>query len=327
VNVVVTGGKGYLGSEVVARALERDHKVVVVDNSSTGDQLWNHPLVTYVDADIRDPLIWRDLLGEVDVVIHLAALVGDPVCTANPGLAWSTNYGATATLNEACRVAGIHRLVFAATCSSYGQADSLATTTSLMHPLSEYAESKLFAEHSLLSPSDGKTQDALELVVLRFATLHGPSSRMRFDLVVNTMCAAAATTGVVQVHGGQQWRPLLHVSDAADALLAAATVDLTKRQTILNCGSPREVFTVSEIAAQVAKGFSAKVSTEPTLTDSRSYQVDFSQLEPALNFRPSRGIRDTISSLREGFEEGLWPDPWSATFNNAARLRDFVGNR
>jgi len=209
---LVTGGLGYIGSVVVEELVREGAQVVVVDNGLCGTTPSTDPRVQTVIADVRDPLCLDEVIAGVDGVIHLAGIVGDRACDMDHTFTWDTNYLATVYVANACKRAGVRRMVFASTCSNYGwSCGQAADVLSPLRPLSVYAESKVRAEHHLLAARD----DEFSPCILRLATIFGVSPRMRFDLVVNVMTAHAVTRGQVQVHGGDQWRPFIHVRDAA----------------------------------------------------------------------------------------------------------------
>lgn len=277
--------------------------VRTIDNGLTSSVFVPGRGVSHIQADVRDVDDWRAALRGVDAVVHLAAIVGDPACAVDHDLAWETNYLATVHLAEACRAEGVGRFVFASTCSNYGASSrGPANTGTPLHPQSVYAETKIHAEHHLLSQRD----HGCAPVILRFATLHGLSPRMRFDLAVNVMTAHAALTGRLTVHGGEQWRPFLHVRDAAQAVLLAVTGTTPgSRPRIYNCGSDRENYRLLDVGAIIAKAAGgAAVVVEEGSKDLRDYRVDFSAIHEELGFTASRsvatGVRELVSAINSG---------------------------
>jgi nucleoside-diphosphate-sugar epimerase len=308
--VLVTGGNGYLGSVLVQRARARGHRVVVVDNRPASPDFAPDDVVSIV-GDVRFPRDWSSALRQVDQVVHLAAIVGDAACDRDADLAWETNYLGTVRLAEQCRRHGVRDLVFASTCSNYGtSAGRLADVWSPVNPLSLYARTKTLAEHYLLSVR-GAT---LSPSILRFATLYGVSPRMRFDLVVNQLTAAALHDGVITVHGGAQWRPFLHVRDAADAVLATLS---TPTAPVHNCGSTKENLQIARVAELVAAEVpEARVVISAARSDPRDYRVDFDGIRQQLGFVPRLTVSDGIRELADAIRNGHYPDYRAPRYHN-----------
>ncbi|MEU3660016.1 NAD(P)-dependent oxidoreductase [Streptomyces sp. NPDC032940] len=296
--LLVTGGNGYVGTVLTAQALAQGWRVFTLDTRPRDESPLPPGDLTEVAGDIRTPEEWSGVLRHVDHVVHLAAVVGDPACGADPDTAWETNYLATVRLAEACHRHDIRELAFASTCSNYGvAADHMAHTWSPVAPQSVYAKSKVFAEHHLLSARDR----GLRARILRFSTLYGWSPRMRFDLVVNRMTADATWDGVINLVGGEQWRPFLHVRDAAGVALASLTA--TCPELIHNCGVTSENYRIADVARMVGEAVpQARLLQTPGGSDRRDYRVDFDGLEKSLGFRPgwtvSAGIREIVGQLR-----------------------------
>jgi nucleoside-diphosphate-sugar epimerase len=304
--ILVTGGVGYLGSLVVRQLHQQGYRVIVLDNGLTTSCL---PLlqeregIAIIHDDIRSQERLLSILGDVESVIHLAALVGDASCALDPHLAWEVNYHGTISLVEACRLSGINRFVFASTCSVYGrQENALVHEWSPLSPQSIYAQTKILAEQYLLSMRD----DHFSPMILRFSTLYGLSPRMRFDLAINHMTAKAVRDGQITVYGGEQVRPFLHVHDAAWAILLAL-----KHQThsseppIYNCGTSTENYTLKAIGQLIAQEVpQASFSVQPHQVDHRSYQVDFTHITEqfpfACEYRVQDGIREIITAINQG---------------------------
>lgn len=202
-NTLVVGGAGYLGGAVTD----------FLPNARVYDNLlYEHEYRKdrdFILGDIRDRKKLKEHLDWADAVIWLAAIVGDGACASNPRLTQEVNADSVKWLSE--NFDG--RIIFPSTCSVYGAQDGILTEESPTNPLSIYASTKLEAESYL------KNKDAM---IFRLGTVFGVSdefSRIRLDLVVNTMTARAYTDGELQVFGGEQWRPLIHVQDVADTMV------------------------------------------------------------------------------------------------------------
>ena len=186
----------------------------------------------------------------VDSVIALAALVGDAACDLDPEETISINVEATQLLADVCERARVPRLVFASSCSVYGaNSELILNEGSWLNPISLYAQSRIKSEDILL-----RHTERVGVTILRLATVFGLSPRMRLDLLVNTFTAHAFFNRKIRIFGGQQWRPHLHVQDAADAFIRASTApDERVHGEVFNVGHSVLNSTVLEVA-ELVKG-------------------------------------------------------------------------
>src|SRR5208283_3524385 len=188
-NILVTGGAGYLGSTLVPLLLADGHRVRVLDILLHGGEstlgVWSHPSFEFVRGDICNRAELQSAVAGMDAVVHLAAIVGDPACSRQTDLARAVNLQASVALIEESERAGVPRFLFASTCSNYGKmkdANKYVDEETELSPVSLYAETKVAVEKALLqSGGNGRWCPT----PMRFATLFGVSPRMRFDLTVN----------------------------------------------------------------------------------------------------------------------------------------------
>jgi len=218
VKVLVTGGAGYLGSILVKRLAERFEKVIVYDAMLYGNAHLSNTGADIVVGDVSDTQTLGKLIPSVDAVVHLAAIVGDQAGDIDKENTIKVNYFATRNLADLCRRMG-KRLIYTSTCSVYGAQKNVLTEESEVLPLSVYALTKLAAEDAVRNYCE-------DYVILRLGTLHGLSPRMRFDLVINRFIAQAIQDGKIAVFGGEQYRPFLHVRDAAEAIVKCLESDI-----------------------------------------------------------------------------------------------------
>ncbi len=317
--VLVTGGGGYLGSVLAKELNACGYRTIVFDNGLTSTnftQGLNGNDISYVWGDVRDPTDLKSVLTGVDGVVHLAAVVGDPACSADPELTWEINYLGTIRLVEACRRAGIKQFVFASTCSNYGlHDDEEMIEWSPLNPQSIYAQTKIQSEHHLLAVSDERFSPC----ILRFATLYGLSPRMRFDLAVNVMTIKAVLEKEVTIYGGgDQWRPFLHVRDAAWAIIRALeTTSSSTAPAIYNCGSDTENYRLKEIGQLIAQAVpGTRLSVVPGEVDKRSYRVNFGRIRQNLNFVGRYQLIHGIREIQAAVQAGLYHDFTSFQYNN-----------
>jgi nucleoside-diphosphate-sugar epimerase len=305
--VVVTGAAGYIGAATVARLLDAGHTVAGLDCLRFGGTALLGSYLTgrfsLTRGDIRDRTLVARVFADADAVVHLAGIVGDPACAAEPDLACAVNLDAAVALHEAAGRAGVARFVFASTCSVYGHCAYPADEAAPLNPLSLYAQNKVDAETQLL----GAVPGGMATTVLRFATVYGLAPRMRFDLVVNTLVAHALTTGRVQVFTPAAWRPLIHVADVADAITSVVQAPAAMVGTqVFNVGSA-DNWQLADVARLVAGicGPSVQVDISPVDGDARDYRITTSKLSAATGWTACRTLRDGIEELANALSAGV----------------------
>lgn len=258
---MVTGFAGYLGRVLVPILQEAGHDIYGVDNLHLGQtEEDGAPAFNYYIADVRDlhTLIGIMMARDIDAVVHLAAIVGDAFCDAAPTLAIDTNAIGTATVAEACETAGVDRLIFASTCSVYGDRGGLHP-----HPITLYAWTKAAAEAAI------KRRTELKYTILRLGTLYGWSPRMRFDLVANVMTKDAVLKGRVSVFGGEQRRPLAHVKDVSHVIEKALQGGFAGLHDVAAMN-----ISIKELGERISSILGAKLDIRPSDMDRRDYDAD-----------------------------------------------------
>jgi nucleoside-diphosphate-sugar epimerase len=315
--VLVTGGAGYIGSILMLRLLYRGHRVRVLDRLLDGDRaisdLYGNPRVEMIVGDFRDRAVVARAVRGVDAVLHLGAIVGDPACAIDEDFTIRTNLDATRLLAEACKRHGVRRLVFASTCSVYGASDDMLDESSALNPVSLYANTKIAAERALL----GMRGADFAPVILRFATAYGHSYRPRFDLVVNLLTAKAVTEGQITIHGGEQWRPFVHVDDIARAcILAMAAADSRVAGETFNVGSQEQNHRLRELGAIIQRlAPRATVVTYDLVTDKRNYCVRFDKIKHTLGFTPVHTLAESVREMQTALESGAVAN-WKDRYHN-----------
>ena len=319
---LVTGGAGYVGSIVVDELLARGHRVRVVDSLLHGSVpslllAWGKEDFEFVRGDVRDRSLMAEALKDVDKVVHLAAIVGDPACSREPDLAREVNQGATiALLEDARSAAGVERFIFASTCSNYGklEGDTYATEEFDLAPVSLYAETKVAAELQVLAAANGK----LAPTCLRLATVFGTSPRMRFDLTVNEFTRDVALDKDLVVYGEQFWRPYVHVRDAARAV--ATVLDAPREQVsgeVFNVGDTDENYRKLDIVGLLQERFpQARVDYVHKDEDPRDYRVSFDKVRSKLGYEVERRVADGIDEVVALMQSGLVEDPYASIYRN-----------
>jgi nucleoside-diphosphate-sugar epimerase len=297
--VLVTGGAGYVGAVLVRELLARGHAVRVLDNLLFGNaalaDLAGRPGFELVRGDIRSRADLDRATVEAWAVVHLAGLVGDPACALDPAYTVAVNQDSSGPIAEACRAAGVERFLFASTCSVYGAAgDDWLDEEARTAPVSLYAETNLQAEDLLRA---GFAGGDTALSILRFATIHGVSPRMRFDLVVNLLTARALARGAIEVHGGEQWRPQVHVHDVARALCLGLERPAREAEGVFNIGADDQNFRIRDLAQTVVDAFPGTRAEVRDVRDPRSYRVRFARLRERWGFRAAHSVGDGVREV------------------------------
>jgi nucleoside-diphosphate-sugar epimerase len=321
--VLVTGGAGYVGSHLTRTLLADGFRVRILDNFLYGDHgiadMREDPRLDVRFGDICNIREVAHAVKGVRAVVALAAVVGDPACELDPRETMMINFESTRCLLDACREAEVQRLVFASSCSVYGaNGAELLVEDSHLNPVSLYARTRIMSEEVLL-----QERGPLEVIILRLATVCGLSTRMRFDLMVNTITARAAVDHRVRILGVDQWRPHLHVRDAAAAFAAAVSAPPDVAQGgIFNVGHESQNFTIGEVAEKVVQYLPDTVVEYANGNgDRRSYRVSFDRIREQLGFVPQHTVDDAIREVRAAIAEGGVGDYEDERYHNVKRLR------
>jgi nucleoside-diphosphate-sugar epimerase len=323
VEIAITGGAGYVGALATAELTAAGHNVRILDLLLHGQDEVASSLssdgVQLMTGDVRDPAARARVLDGADAVVHLAAIVGDPACASDPEKSTEINIeGSLAVAAEAER-AGVGRFLFASTCSNYGRMTDPTVPideTGELAPVSLYAEQKVAVETELLEGDLG-----LDCVCLRFATVYGAAPRMRFDLTVNEFTRDLWAERPLEVFGEQFWRPYVHVADAARAIrtvVDAPAADVAGE--VYNVGHSdenyRKLDLVEAITGILGRGEVTYVRRDE---DPRDYKVSFEKIRSRLGFEPDRRVRDGITEIVQGLEDGRFGDPFSGEWSNLGR--------
>ena len=305
--VLIVGGAGYVGGGIVD-LLSKENEVTVYDSLIYENSYRKN--VDFIFGDIRDYKKINNILDQYDAVIWLAALVGDGACAINPALTHEIN--SETVKNLAKNFKG--KIVFLSTCSVYGAQEGILDESSEVNPLSEYASSKLIAE-KYLADSDS--------IIFRLGTLFGIGdkfSRIRLDLVVNILTTKAYIDKKMSVFGGEQWRPLLHVKDVANAI--AHTLD-TQTNGVFNLHYKN--FKIIEIANEIKNKISdVEIETTPLpFQDARNYQVSSDKLKDSTGFQATVDLIQGINEMYELISSNRIKDINDPRYSNQNFLQKF----
>lgn len=306
-NILVVGGAGYVGGAITDLIQQLDYNVRVYDALLYEDS-FRKP-VDFIYGDVRDTDRLLSQLKWADAVVWLAAIVGDGACQLNPILTKAINQDSVAWL--ANNYDG--RIVFMSTCSVYGAQDSILDENSPTNPLSLYAETKLNSEKLLKHKNS---------ISFRLGTLYGVGdlySRIRLDLVVNILTVRAYIEGHINVFGGDQFRPLLHVKDVARAVVMNLE---TEHKGVFNLA--RQNVRISDLAYQVRMHFPDLIieHTDMPFQDTRNYRVSGKKAEETFNFKSIHSIDDGIEELKYLVETKRIKDLMSPRYSNQAYLKE-----
>jgi nucleoside-diphosphate-sugar epimerase len=284
--ILVTGTEGYIGARLAPWLTRHGHQVLGLDTGFYRDGclyldprgLPQMPETRFKDLRTVTP---QDFEG-CDAVIHLAELSNDPLGQNRPDITFKINHEGSVRIAQAAREAGVRRFVYASSCSVYGVGSGdFLDETSPTNPQTAYAQCKVLVERDLLPMASAD----FSVVFLRNATAYGPSPRMRFDIVLNDLCALAWTKKkIAMISDGSPWRPIVHIEDICEAMRCAAEApaDAVNGQ-VFNVGHTNENYRVREIAHIVADAFpGCEVSAGPPSQDNRSYRVSFEKIATRL---------------------------------------------
>lgn len=326
-HVLVVGGAGYVGSMLVRMLLDRGWRVRVLDNMLYNQNSLSgidNPHFSLVKGDVTNLNDVVEAIEGIDAVVYLAEIVGDAACAYRPQRTLKTNYLAVTNMAHLCAYLNINRFVYTSSCSVYGGSKDplqLLSEDSQVNPVSYYGRMKTMAEQALL----GIASPLFAPTILRLATVFGYSYRPRFDLVVNAFTKNAYFKKEIEVFGGDQWRPNVHVKDVALSIIKVleAPLENVSRQ-IFNVGANSENYRIRDIARLVKDIFPEITVTQNTLSqDARNYRVDCSKIKSHLAFQPSFGVAQGIGELKEIFEHKKVIDPDNTAYSNIRALQEF----
>ena len=308
--IMIVGGAGYIGG-YLTDLLSQDNQVFVYDNLLYENMYLKE--VPFKNGDIRDTEKLTDTIVSFgpDVIIWLAALVGDGACQIDPDKTNRINYSCVKWLCD--HYDG--KIVFTSTCSVYGANNELITEEASPSPLSLYASTKLKAEQYLLDNHSN-------CLVFRLGTLFGLSdtySRIRLDLVANILTLKAVNGDGLSVFGGEQWRPLLHVRDVSTAILHGITNDIIGLYNL-----HYENYTIKQLAEIIIENVSPESIinyTDMSFEDLRNYKVS-SDLYRNTGWSPSYDLHEGVSELAKVLSENRVKDPTNTVYSNVAFLKE-----
>lgn len=292
-NVLVTGGAGFVGSILVSELLNGGHNVTVFDNLMYNGhgliQYFYNPAFNFIKGDIRDIRSLKDACRSSEIIIHLAAIVGFPTCRKYPQLAKEVNVDGTKNVAKCIQKGQI--VLNASTGSNYGALlDKICTEETPLNPLSLYGKTKTEAENILINECDA--------IALRFATGFGVSPRLRLDLLINDFVYQAVKIRHLVVYEKDFMRTFIHVRDMARAFLFAIDNLNKMLGNIYNCGSETMNYNKEDICNILKRKceFYLHFAELGKDADQRNYEVSYKKIK-ALGYNTTVTVEEGIDEL------------------------------
>lgn len=307
--VLLVGGAGYIGGLTCDYLIKDGFDVTVYDNLLYENRFLKE--IPFIYGDIRDTEKLHKVSEDYDVIVLMAALVGDPACSVDPLLTEEINYKA---IKEFCNVVSPKKhLIFMSTCSVYGSQEGLLDENSPTDPLSSYALTKLKAEKHILE---------LGGTVFRLGTVFGLGdtySRLRMDLVVNVLTMKAVKTGQITINGGEQWRPIIAVKDIAGYVTEACRERY--EGIFILCKENVVIRELGEKIANLVPNTSVSY-VDISFQDARNYMVDNSKAIETFKYKPSVSVEDEVGRMIKLFTENRIENPEDKVYHNGAFLKN-----
>jgi UDP-glucose 4-epimerase len=317
---LVTGGAGYIGSELVNKLIQLDQRVLVLDNFSRGKienlrYSLSNPQFELIKGDISNKTTWSNILRnyEVQTVVHLAAVPGLDRCRANPKEALLTNFLGTHNVLEFCRSTNVRKFIFSSSGAVYGSPQNMPISEE--HPLAPtniYGISKLSGEKLVEAAHENYN---LETIILRFGNIYGVGQFTYYETVIPKFVRQAFQEGNLTIYGdGNQGRDFIHINDIINAIILSLQAQKFKTNQIFNVGSgtPISINTLADVIRQEMKKHYNKDITmtycpvrkgEPTNPD---YCYDVKKIRDILNFKTDwtvyQGISQILSKMKKTIE-------------------------
>jgi len=311
--ILVVGGAGYIGGLTTNKLANAGHDVTVFDRLLYESRYLKK--INFVYGDIRDTEAVVNAAKGVDVVILMAALVGDPACSIDTKLSEEINFIA---IKEICEdlPPEVH-VIFMSTCSVYGAQEGVLFEDSPTSPLSVYADTKLRAE-KYVKERNG--------TIFRLGTVFGMGdthSRIRMDLVVNVLTMKAFLYNKITINGGTQWRPIIAVKDIAGYIAEAVN-----EQPVGTFIIAKENVTMKELGERVCAVLPDTVIeyNDIPFQDARNYYVSAEKSLCTFDYKPVVTVEEEVANMWKMFKEQRIKDPEDLLYNNGVYLRELYKN-
>ena len=322
--VLLVGGGGYVGVELQRLLAESDYQVRVLDTfwyptgklAKSDGNFVNR--IEYITGDIRDANIVRKALIGMDACVHLACISNDPSYELNPKLAKSINFDAFTMFIDEINKSSVKSFIYASSSSVYGVKEEENVTEDLIcEPLTDYSKYKVMCEDVALN----NISNDICLTIVRPSTVCGYSKRQRFDLVVNILTLSALTNSTINVDGGDQFRPNLHIKDMNSSykLLLETNPKIIDRKIYNIAGENLTVLGIAE-KVQSQMNNNCEIRIFPVL-DHRSYRVSGKKIESEIGFIPKYTVDEAINDLKQAFYSGKFLNLNSEIYFNIKQMK------
>jgi nucleoside-diphosphate-sugar epimerase len=312
--ILILGGSGYIGGYTTDYLISKGYKVGVYDNLIYESRYLKD--VPFIYGDIRDTDLVVKTAKDYDVVIIMAALVGDPACAVDVTLTDEINH--LAVLHICQKLNPSKHVIFLSTCSVYGSQLDIIDETSATNPLSAYASTKLQAE---------KYVDERRGTIFRLGTVYGIGdtySRIRLDLVVNVLAMKAVYDKKINIFGGEQWRPLICVKDIAGYIEESISKNI--RGTYIISEGNYTMKTLGELMKDIFPDIELNL-TDISFEDARNYRVITKKAFSTFKYIPLYNIRTEVLKMKNIFEEHRISDINEDAYHNGNFIKNRYGKR
>ena len=290
--VLITGGAGYVGTVLTELLLSEGYGVTIYDNLMYDGSLlipfFNHKKFNFIKGDIVDTEKMKAAVKDVDVVIHLAAIVGYQACDNNKRLTDDVNVKGTQSIVDMLR--NDQYLLFGSTGSNYGKVEGICTEKTTLNPSTLYGVTKTRAEDIVMTRENS--------TAFRFATAFGISNRLRMDLLINDLVYKAITDGCLVIYQSHAMRTFIHVRDMARSFLFAIENQDKMIGEVYNCGSNGMNYSKREICEMIKEktGCYINYNDFDYDKDNRDYEVSYDKLK-SLGFDVTIDVEQGIDEL------------------------------
>ncbi len=300
-NILILGGGGYVGCNLVRKLLKQNHNIIVYDlllyKEDVFEDLKTNKNLKIIKGDIRNLDLLETCLENIDIIIHLACISNDPSYELNPNLGKDINYDCFPKLINKIKNFNIEQFIYASSSSVYGvKKESLVTEDLKAEPLTDYSLFKLKCEEILLNESS-----KFNRTIIRPATVCGYSERQRLDVIVNILTNHAYFNKKIIIHGGSQLRPNIHIDDMADSYLHVIENSTNANNEIFNVGD--ENHSVNKLAEMVNKSCPEAELIKEEVFDQRSYKISSEKIYKKLGFKTKKTIQNAIDDLVDAFSQ------------------------